>query len=295
MAQPIAAAGEVAPRDGLAGAVGYGVIVAERGADPLDPDGRWVGPGGYTLEGLTCVVPAYTASGEFCAPSRTWAQGAALIASLADLQPFVVGAAVECSTFGSPEQLLDEYRSAALRALELSQWAQIARELWTGALAATEGWSNPALASASATVLSATPVSIVDGVALLEQAHAECSAGEVQVIHAPRRAVPYADAEGIIATTPGSGRLWTANNSLVVADRGYPGTGPVFDPDADPNVVWLYSTGPLSARLGDVTYPERDLADAIAAASNDVSVRAERLAAISWLCCHLAVPVCLGS
>lgn len=288
MAQPITAAEEVVPRDGLRGALGYGVIVPED--DPLDAGGRWAGPGGYVLEGLGCGPVAYTASADFCDEARTWGPGRAVVSTGGEQRPFVVGAAVKCSTLGSPADLLAAYRPKARRALELAEWPQIANELWTGQRSITTGWTNRRLASPSATVLSEDPVPLIEAIAALEDAFGDCSAGDVQVIHVPRKLSAYLDARGIIQTTPGSGRLWTANNSLVVADRGYPGTAPDGAPP-EGLVTWIYSTGPLTARLGEIVYPERDLGDAVAYATNDVSVRAERLAAIDWLCCHLAIPV----
>lgn len=290
MAQPITAAGEVIPRDGLAGALGYGVIVPD--GDPLDPQNRWAGPGGYVLEGLGCGPSTYTAGADFCDEARTWGPGRAFLTAGDPQHPFVVGAAVECSTFGSPAELLAEYGSRADRALEMSQWSQIANELWTGQRSDAQGWSEATrLASPAATILSASPVPLVEAIAALEDYFGGCSAGDVQLIHVPRKLSAHLDHASLIHTTPGSGRLWTANNALVIADRGYPGTSPSGDAPT-PGVAWIYSTGPLSARLGPIFHPERDLGDAVAFQTNDVSVRAERLAAIAWLCCHLAIPVC---
>lgn len=288
--QPITAAAEIAPRGGLGGAVGLGVFVPE--TDELDPDGRWIGPGGYVLEGEPCPDPAaYTASLDFCAPARTWGPGRRFRASLAEQHPFLVGTAVECSTLGSPADVVARFGDQARRALELAQWPQIANELWTGQRSQIEGWANRRLAHPDATVLSATPVGIIEAIAALEDAFGACSAGDTQLIHVPRKLVAYLDAAGIIESTPGSGRIFTANGSLVIADRGYPGTSPGGEEPAA-GTAWIYSTGILSARLGAIRIPERDLADAVSAPTNDVAIRAERPAAIAWLCCHLAVPVC---
>ncbi len=337
--QPITAARETVARDGLAGALGYGVIDAgtassgvapvdtpEReeiggvpvpagglpagapdpvAGDELDPAGRWTGPLGFTLEGEVCGAPPYTAALDFCpnpadeyagrpGGSHTFGTPNALIAALEDQRAFIVGAGVECSTFGTPDDL-EPWRAAARRALELSQWSQVANELWTGDRARASGWTaNRRLASPDATVLAGgQPVGLVEAIAALEDAFGSCSYGAVQLIHTPRKLSAYLDAAGIIETSPGSGRLWTANDSLVIADRGYPGTGPNGQaPEA--GTAWLYSTGVLTARLGRIRYPERDHGDAVHATTNDVIVHAERPAAIAWLCCHFAVNVCYG-
>lgn len=335
--QPITAASETVARDGLAGALNYGVqdfgtsaltdateaapVVEEIGgvptpagglpsggptpvpSDPLDPDGRWAGPLGFTLEGEVCGAAPYTAALDFCqnpaqefagtpAGSRTWGQPNGLVSVLEGQRAFVVGAGVECSTLGTPHDL-GPWRAAARRALELSQWSQVANELWTGARSRASGWtSNARLASPSAIVLAdGAPVSIVEAVAALEDAFGGSSYGAVQLIHVPRKLSAYLDVAGLIHTSAGSGRLWTANDSLVIADRGYPGTGPNGEAPT-PGTAWIYSTGVLSARFGPLRYPERDLGDAVVAATNDLTVHAERPVAIGWLCSTFAINVC---
>lgn len=290
MPQPITAAAEITPRGGLGGAVGFGVIIPE--SDPLDPDGRWLGPGGYSLEGEACPNPeGQTASADFCAEPRSWGAGRPFRRVVADQHPFLIEVDVDCSTFGSPMPgTLEAFEQAARRALDLSRWSLIAYELWTGERSQAEGWDNLRLASPDAQIVTDGEASVVEAIAALEDAFGVCSAGDRQLIHVPRKLVPYLDAAGIIEYTPGAGSIYTANGSLIIADRGYPGTGPAGqDPTA--GQAWIYSTGVLSARLGDVRVPERDLGDAIAATTNDVSVRALQPVAIGWLCCQLAANV----
>jgi hypothetical protein len=280
------------PRDGLAGVVGVGVIINE--SDPLDPDGRWAGPQGYTLEAEPCDDITYYRTLDFCAepPLEDSQPPGSYLTVVEDQKPFLVGAGVTCSTFGTQlDDVLASYRAVTDRGLELRQWSQIANELWTGDRANNE---NRYLADANSTdVGDGDAVSLVEAIGLLEDAFGNCSPGGVQVIHMPRKLVAYASWKKLIWTTPGSGRIYTANDSLVVADRGYPGTGPEGVEPTE-TTAWIYSTGVLTARLGPVRHPELDWGYAVTALTNDVAVRSERAAAINWACCHLAVNVEYG-
>lgn len=290
--QSITAAPLVEPADGLASVLGFGVSLPDPGTDPLDPGDRWTGHLGYQLEGQSCSPVASTRSAEFCDPENVWAGELTTFDEVGEEQkPFVVGAAVGCSSFGHPADIPGEYTDRADRALRMTQWSKIANELWTGAQSQAMGATNRRLASPDAEILvSGDPVRIVDAVSLLECKFGECSAGAVQLIHVPRLLVPYLDAAGIIHSAPGSNRILTANNSIIIPDRGYPGTSPL-GAEADAGQTWIYSTGPLTARLSPVAHPDPMLGDAVEPSDNTIMVRSERLAAISWLCCHLAVQV----
>jgi hypothetical protein len=198
----------------------------------LDPDGRWAGPQGYTLEAEPCDDITYYRTLDFCTPIDDLTDSqppGSYLTLVEDQKPFLVGAGVTCSTFGTQlDDVLASYRAVTDRGLELRQWSQIANELWTGDRVNNE---NRYLAD--------------------------------------------------------------ANDSLVVADRGYPGTGPEGVEPTE-TTAWIYSTGVLTARLGPVRHPELDLGYAVTALTNDVAVRSERAAAINWACCQLAVNVEYG-
>lgn len=289
--QPISAAREAVATDGLAGAVGAGLFFPD--SDPLDPNGRWAGPAGYSLEGDPCGAPGYTSANGFCDvhPFPEADEWTPFVEALADQVPVRLGAAVKCSTFGSPTDSA-VWEDKARRQLDLTRYSQLATTLWTGGAVP----ANHHLASGDATVLNEggladpTAVPLVTAIAMLEDAFGDCSWGSQQLIHAERKVTPYLSTLSLVQTSPGSPRLWTFNGSLVIADRGYPGTGP-NDAAAPAGQTWLYSTGVLSGRLGEVRIPETDLGEQIDARTNNRWVRAEQVAAINWLCCHLAILV----
>lgn len=301
---PITAAQEVAPRDGLAGAVGLGVIVPPAGTDPLDPDSRW--ESGYQLWGPGCPPSTGTDSGDTCLPEPTegnplpppypqpegpetppWTSGPLST-------PFLLRAGVTCQLqqLGRPEALA-EWQAEARRLLHIDRWGQIAYELWTGAQVSTEPTAdNRWLAHPDATVLGdPAGVSVREAVSLLEDALGATVRGDVNLIHAPKKLVAYLAADGLISSVVGTtSRIFTHGGSLVVADRQYPGTGPEGE-EPDGETTWIYGTGVLSARLGSVLNPQSTLETATFTPTNDAIVRAEQQAAISWLCGHFAVRV----
>lgn len=283
--KPITAARETAPRSGLAGAVGLGVIIPE--SDPLDADGKgWMGPDGYKLEGPSCGA-TWRRGGTACAPDAVdLPAGASRFAHGPDSFPFTVGASLHCSTFGVDHDLAG-WHAETDRLLELCQWSEIAEELWTGQIAQEEGWENRRLASPDAELVTSatTPVTFTEAIAALEDNLAVCTCGAVHVIHVPYRAVAYLS--NLMLVSRVGDRLFTANGTLVVADRGYPGTGPDGSLP-DPGTTWLYGTPVLTARLGPVDHPQTEIQQTIDYKTNNQQVRSTRLAAISWLCCHFA-------
>ena len=209
----------------------------------------------------------------------------------------MVRSGIACSLPALAGSGLQDWRDEADRTLDRTLWSQIARELWTGDQARRDGTGNRYLASFEAEVLGES-LGLVEAVARLEDALGSCT-GDVAVIHVPRRLVPYLAAAGLISSVVGqTARIFTHNGSLVVADRGYPGTGP-GGAAVTAAATWLYGTSVLSARVDQTsTYPAApgreataDVASAGSPFDNAAVVVAERRAAISWECCHLAVSV----
>lgn len=318
--QPVTAPPHEIPKDGLASAVGAGVFLPDR--DAQDPNEHWKGPGPYTLWGPPCAAPGYTRTLDFCAmvrteqtepgqeegdPPLTDDEYAGLWGTLEGQHAFRIGSAVRCATFGSPE---DEaaWKRVAAEQLALTQWAQVGREMWLGAQAEASGWTDQRRLAADAedvTPVPGTPVPLVLAIAILEQEWSRrVTLGARQMIHVPRLLAAPLDHAGVIDTSPGSPRLWTANGTLVVAERGYPlvgGDGAADDELDDlaglSDGIWIYTTGPIAARLGDVVHPpplavgEPGLANVTTLETNTRAVRAEQPAAVSWLCQHLGILV----
>lgn len=297
---PITAAREVAPRDGLGGAVGLGVQLPE--ADPLDTDNRW--RLGFQAWGPSCPGAVQVGSVGVCAvpegyigtpspPSDDvprWVSGPASA-------PFRIRSGIACQLPQLAGDGLADWQAEAARLLDLTAWSQIGHELWTGEQAARDMADNRYLASPDATVLG-TGLDLVEAIARVEDA-LSLTVGDTALIHVPRRLVPYLATRGLISSVTGqTSRIFTHNGSLVIADRGYPGTGPGGTLPTTSG-AWIYGTGVLSARLDATpTYPkisdpsaEAGLASAALPYTNDAIVRAEKRAAITWLCGHVAAQV----
>jgi hypothetical protein len=169
----------------------------------------------------------------------------------------------------------------------------LARELWTGEgsaraprtlpgwLGGTEGYVNPHLADAAHCAVVGGTHSAVEGLGLLEGAAYEELGGQgVPVLHIPIR-VLLAVAEKL--TQRGS-VLYTAAGTPVVADGGYPGTGP-----GGAAGTWAYATGPVLTLVGEIT-SDTDASSTFLYRQNVREVYAARMIAAGFdPGCHLGV------
>jgi hypothetical protein len=138
----------------------------------------------------------------------------------------------------------------------------------------------------AATVV-ATALNPVDALSELEGAIGACYDG-VATIHAPRKLLPRLAAQGVVKAQ--GGLITTILGTKVVAGRGYPGTGPTGADVADQS--WMYATGEVFYRRGDVVQPtDRESFDR---ARNTMKALAERTYVIGWDCCVLTVPVSIA-
>lgn len=258
--------------------------------DPLDPDGRWVL--GSTLQGDACgsvhMVDPCSNAQKPTTPSGLYVTE--------DLQPVAVRSYVACSSFGTgfaPDELVRGFVDKAKERLFACQWGEIAHELWTGEYAQAFGFPNKYLAMPFAPGENLTPgggpADIVEALGVLEDALSHCSCSGPHVIHVPRKLIPrLADAGQLLQRD--NSLLQTWNGSTVIADAGYPGSGPGSPATAD--TAWIYGTSGLSARIGEVvTTDPSSLVEAFRATTNDIEVHAERLVEIGWLCCRFGIQV----
>jgi hypothetical protein len=164
-----------------------------------------------------------------------------------DTVPWTVDVHDTCSVMGYGGV---DYIGRAIRALDAATPKGVEREFWKGTLATAEGWPNLHLASAGAVDLTPTPgtaVSLREAFELLEDAIAVTGAGGRGMIHVAAWSTPSYDLirrEGLM--------LLTARDTIVVSGSGYPGTGPN---GADPSAAghtWVYATGVVDVRLGDI-------------------------------------------
>lgn len=208
--------------------------------------------------------------------------------------PFEVQADFRCSTMSrTPQELQDLAEQAIIACAQKA----VEKEFWDGDLAqvAQEDdaeFPNRYLASDSAT--NVTPAGSTTngvkskyGLALLEQAIADCGCGIKGTIHATRA---VASALGVKGKND---RLETSLGNMLVAGTGYSGRGP--DGQAAPaGMAWMYATGPVTVRLGAVNVFAQG-SEIVDRKSNTIVATASRPAAVTWnSCCHYAVLVDLS-
>lgn len=270
---PVQAPPAVPPRVGL--------IAAARSAT----DGRWEAGYGFLPENCNdggVLDPCNTVT------EKTIAENADVV----DVDPFVVWAGYKCSALGYNAQ---DGEARARRALAAVESAQVASEFWTGALSRSDAdIDNRFLASPQSDVLNPTndSLSLTNGLACLEQALAQCSASR-GFIHATRQVVSLWHQGGALRRE--GNLILTINDTIVVPDAGYDGSGPDGQPAAN-GAVWAYGTTQVDVRLSEVIVTGADPSQ-YDRNVNSVEVRAERLAAVSFdACCHIAVeldaPLC---
>lgn len=204
--------------------------------------------------------------------------------ALVEYDPYVVYAGDKCSSFGWQDR---DYQARARRFLEACQSKHIAAELWTGTLATSASFPNPFFTDIAGDVV-ATAVTPTEALACLEQGLAECQCG-AGMIHATPNVVTHWINAGLVLRE--GGLLMTYLGTIVVADGGYPGTGPGGTEPAS-GAVWAYATGIVEVRLGEVQIFPATLKEALNRETNLIEFRAERMASAVWdNCCLLAASV----
>lgn len=211
-----------------------------------------------------------------------------------DYVPPFVAVAQECSAIGG-EREIAAIEDRARRLLENCATVGIARELWRGEIARdpngprggdSADLPNNFLANAASYDLLGSGLSMLDGLAALEEGLAGCSCGGVAMIHTTTQVVTYWKHLQLV-DRQADGRLLTALGTIVVADPGYDGSGPGgASPDPTGASSWAYGTGMVDVRLGAVqTLRDRDAVRV----QNDYRVFAYRAFAATFdPCCHLA-------
>lgn len=207
-------------------------------------------------------------------------------------EPFTVYTMPVCSAVG----FIDRAERVAVAALTSGEARAVEREFWTGEfgtephlaanLAAATG-TDGCVTQTAATVVTGSPMTPVEGLALLEEALSSCYGNE-GVIHITPATLTLLETNSTIQRD--GTRLRSPNGHLVAAGAGYPGTGP--DGTTPPaGVRWMYATGAVFARRSQVNVPQSRAQDVLDRNKNSVFLVAERTYVLGWECCHLAVPV----
>lgn len=257
-------------------------------ASDTDPVTRWEAGFAWAPENV-CT------GGGVADPCGTDALTATVALTSQEYQPVLLWKADRCSTTDRTRDRVGRAR----RALTACTSKLLASEFWEGTLAMAKGFPNRFLADPLANTLTNGAVSEASAIACLEEGLAACSCGTGMIHVTPGMMIRIAD-HHLVERFGNTFR--TPNDTLVVADAGYTGTGPEGQAALDGS-VWAYATDMVDVRLGPiVVFPSANPDDAAAmtigtAPDNLLTYRAQRLAAATWDgCCHLAVevdiPVC---
>jgi len=204
------------------------------------------------------------------------------------VQPFQVWTGDKCTTFGWSAR---DFKGRATRALLACESKQIAAEFWKGTLASAQGWPNRYLASPLSDTLSSpgTPLSVNNALACLEQGLADCGCGARGMIHCTRELATAWNLGGALRKE--NGLILTINDTIVVPDAGYDGSGPYGQP-ALAGSQWAYATSMITVRRSQIVVFPDTLGEATVRGTNDIEWRAERMAGVDFsTCCHLAIEV----
>lgn len=184
--------------------------------------------------------------------------------------PFAVYADDHCTSLGSVER---DFESRARRQLAAVQSYLIAKEFQLGTLrdAAAGGTAlseNVALVDAQDIAPGGTPLAAL---ATLEQALADTFHGARTMIHVTAGTFVELAAGLAIYQPPGGQRWFSVGGSVIAMDAGY---GP------EGSDIFMYGTALVSVRLSDPVLTPPTIEQATDRATNDIEVRAERLALV---------------
>lgn len=250
-------------------------------------DGRW--ENGTTWVPESCPASAalaITALGK----TASMAAGASGFATPVDAESFLVIAGLADSAFNFAGDSGLDWKARATRAVDAVASYHVARELWTGTLR-----SDPRpLASLLSDRVTSSAVSAEVALGLLEQALLDATKGQRGMIHVTVSTLAALVTNGTVRREGGA---WLSPmDCLVVADAGYPGTGP--GGLAAGSSQYAYATPPVRVRLSPTfTLPESpdDLPVGMTRSDNSFVLYAGRVALVEWdECAHFAAEINLA-
>jgi hypothetical protein len=216
--------------------------------------------------------------------------------------PFAIITRYDCLTIGMK---LEEAKAIALRQNVAGTQKALEWELWTGGAASAADHISTRYLSSSASI-DVTPssgtASVELGVAMLEQALADCGLGTQGTIHMSRSAAQMAVSNRAVRWTQDN-KLTTALRTPVIAGVGYdpdvpratapPTQAPIPPPSSigpAPTEQWMYATGPVVVHLGPSEII--NIQPMVNIVTNEITVLAGRPAALVYdACCTFAVNV----
>jgi len=227
----------------------------------------------------------------------TWSRGTR------GAHPFTVYEEVDCT----PDVDWWEVGSQkALRALNNSGPMQLERTFQTGSVQVTGGAGplnypnlnsiGPIFASdgrillqPASTIISGSPLDIVEGLGALETAFGLCYDG-LGVVHMPIRMAAEMCARNLVYKDGNVLRTWLGNK--VVIGSGYDFTKGPGNATAPGGSGWMWMTGPIFGyKAAPVVFDRTTQFDR---STNTYKVRAEQTYLLGWQCCLVAVLVTTG-
>lgn len=189
------------------------------------------------------------------------------------VDPFVIESSFECD---AQSLKTIDFKSRARRQLEAATSKGMEFEFWTG----IQKPDNPVLSQGATVIGGGVAMSPLTAFAMLGSALSNSGSGGRGTIHAPTWVVDIWQHLNLI-TAQGPRLVSVVRGDVVIAGSGYPGTGP-DNAAVDPGESWVYATGPVNYRLGEIAvYPET-VEEAVVRRSNDAEYRAERFAAVNF-------------
>lgn len=242
-----------------------------------DATGRWEGGIEWQTEacGTTGYWPGPCSATAPDPDEKQFTLGRAVFES----DPFVVYSGFTCQLLGS-----EDAKAIVGRQFALAEAFGIEKAFWEGAVDQTglAGYADIDVLPEAATLTAA--------VGALERAIGTTYHG-TPTIHAPRQVGAYAAERGLLIRDGSVAR--TPLDSLWAFGRGYdPAVGPEGE-STPAGAMWLYATGAVTLRQGDIITSPPTLAASVDRTTNMVTVLAERLNQLQWDCAVVAVPVVL--
>lgn len=205
--------------------------------------------------------------------------------AVVEYDPILLWAGDKCS----PWDRTRDYKARARQLLTADRSRQLAQELWTGTIAQAQGFPNNYFArDDNVDVVTAGAAAPDVALACLERGLTTCSS-QRSMIHCTVDVMVAWKEDHLIEL---NGQVWTTpNGTIVVADQGYPGSGP-HGQAATSGHVWAYGTDMVYLRFDDMfVIPDLE-AEALDRSVDTFEYRAEQLAAATWSgCCHVAAEV----
>jgi hypothetical protein len=181
-----------------------------------------------------------------------------------------------CTSYsiGSDTALIDR----AATVLDAVESAIVAHEIKTG----LRYRNNPHFSDGNGTFPNAnTATGIVDAVGIIEAELGRLR--RVGVIHLSPQAAIRLSSTGGAALDGSSGVMRTVTGTPVVVDQGYAEKAtPYGHPAPTATQEWIYATGPIDIRRGQVFTTPGTLAEALDRGRNEIVFRAERLFLVIW-------------